>query len=449
MTTSPSSSARRLWPVLILGLLAVVVLLATPGARAAREAAGSSKIFMPLVRVPTPPTFEVSPLVDLGDITITDIANAGDERLFAADREGRVYIVYPNGSVAPDPFMDARHLVQLGGDGNENDFEQGLLGLAFHPNYPATPYIYFAHTTPRTITVSRVTLSATNPNKVDPTTFTPLIFERKPDKDSAGNLSAVHNAGDLAFGPDGYLYIPIGDGGPDPYDPWGVPGDPNNHSQRFDTIFGSILRIDVDPTRGAAADCGIKGRYSIPRDNPWMGDAGCDELWAKGLRNPWRISFDKLNGDLYIADVGEWHREEVNYWPRAAGGGANFGWHCYEGTFDYATYQQPSFPQFANTCPAGRTYVPPVFEYDHSGGECSIIGGLLYRGQKYPTLYGRYFFTDWCSGRMWTMTRETGTWRTESAGRIPLPFSTFGEDIHGGLYAGVYMDGTIYKLNVR
>lgn len=447
MTATFQSATRRLWPVLVLALLALVIASAAPGARASREA--TNRVFMPIVRVPRPPQFEFTAVADLGTLTITDIANAGDERLFVASRDGKVYIVYPDGTVAPELFMDATHLVQLTSDGSQNDFEQGFLGMAFHPNYPATPYIFFAHTTPRTVTVTRVNVSANNPNKVNPQTFVPLLFERKPDKDSAGNLSAVHNAGDLAFGPDGYLYIPIGDGGPDPYDPWGVPGDPNNHSQRFDTLFGSILRIDVDPTRGAPADCGLNNRYSIPRDNPWMGDDGCDELWAKGLRNPWRISIDPLNGDMYIADVGEWHREEVNYWPRSAGGGANFGWHCYEGSFNYAAYHINNYPWMTANCKPASSYVFPAYEYDHSGGECSVIGGIIYRGDLYPSLYGRYFFADWCSGKLWTMVRDGSEWQVDPAGDTVLPLSTFGEDSSGGLYAGIYMDGTIYKMTVR
>ena len=447
MAASPFNPARRLW--LALSLLALVIIVAASGAGASDDAT-PSKIYMPLVRVePGPPQFDFTPLADLGDLTITDIASAGDERLFVATREGLVHIVYPNGTVAAEPFMDARHLVQLGADGNENDFEQGFLGLAFHPDYPANPYIYFAHTTPRTLTVTRVAVSATNPNKVNTQTFQPLLFERKPDKDSAGNLSAVHNAGDLTFGPDGYLYIPTGDGGPDPYDPWGVPGDPNNHAQRRDTIFGSVLRIDVDPTRGAPADCGITGRYSIPRNNPWMGDDGCDELWMKGLRNPWRIAIDPLNGDMYLADVGEWQREEVNYWPGNAGGGANFGWHCYEGTFNYAAHHAATYPQHFRSCTPGAQFIPPVYEYSHSSGGCSVIGGVVYRSLKYTTLYGRYFFADWCTGQLWTMARQGNRWQVDPAGDTVLPISTFGEDNSGGLYAGVYMDGTIYKVSVR
>lgn len=447
MAASPFNPARRLW--LALSLLALVIIVAASGANATDDAT-PSKIYMPLVRVePGPPQFEFTPLVDLGDLTITDIASAGDERLFVATREGIVRIVYPDGRVAAEPFMNVRHLVQLGADGNQNDFEQGFLGLAFHPDYPANPNLYFAHTTPRTVTLTRATVSATDPNKVNPQSFQPLLLEYKPEKDENGNLSAVHNAGDLTFGPDGYLYIPFGDGGPDPYDPWGVPGDPNNHAQRRDTLFGSVLRIDVNPTRGAPADCDIAGRYSIPRDNPWMGDDGCDELWMKGLRNPWRIAIDSLNGDMYLADVGEWQREEINYWPGNAGGGANFGWHCYEGTFNYAASHEDTFPEMLEACGQNTEYVPPVYEYSHSTGGCSVIGGVVYRHLKYPTLYGRYFFADWCTGQLWTMVRQGNQWRVDPAGDTVLLISTFGEDSSGGLYAGGYMDGTVYKVSVR
>ena len=447
MAASPFNPARRLW--LALSLLALVIIVAASGANATDDAT-PSKIYMPLVRVePGPPQFEFTPLVDLGDLTITDIASVGDERLFVATREGIVRIVYPDGRVAAEPFMNVRHLVQLGADGNQNDFEQGFLGLAFHPDYPANPNLYFAHTTPRTVTLTRATVSATDPNKVNPQSFQPLLLEYKPEKDENGNLSAVHNAGDLTFGPDGYLYIPFGDGGPDPYDPWGVPGDPNNHAQRRDTLFGSVLRIDVNPTRGAPADCDIAGRYSIPRDNPWMGDDGCDELWMKGLRNPWRIAIDSLNGDMYLADVGEWQREEINYWPGNAGGGANFGWHCYEGTFNYAASHEDTFPEMLEACGQNTEYVPPVYEYSHSTGGCSVIGGVVYRHLKYPTLYGRYFFADWCTGQLWTMVRQGNQWRVDPAGDTVLLISTFGEDSSGGLYAGGYMDGTVYKVSVR
>jgi glucose/arabinose dehydrogenase len=176
-----------------------------------------------------------------------------------------------------------------------------------------------------------------------------------------------------------------------------------------------------------------------------MGESGCDEIWALGLRNPWRIAIDHLTGDMFIADVGEWQREEINYLPGGSPGGKNFGWHCWEGSFDYSQVH----PLIANSCKVQREYTFPVYEYDHSQGECSVIGGLVYRGQRYPRLYGRYFFGDFCSGRLWTMAREGGQWKVESAGDANLPFSTFGEDMHGELYAGIFMSGTLFKVSVR
>lgn len=434
--------AKR-WLWLALPLLGLAVLLgAGRNARATSEAPANA-IFLPYVGKPRPPQFEFTPFAQGFGLTITDIAHAGDDRLFVANREGKVFIVRPDGSVSPNLFLDATRLVQLGADGHDNDFEQGFLGLAFHPDFPNTPYFYFAYTTPRSVSVARGMLSATNPNQADPSSLRVLLFEEKPP--ASGGPSPVHNAGDLAFGPDGYLYVPLGDGGPDPYDPTGVPGDPNNNAQRRDTLLGSILRIDVNPTRGLPQDCGATNLYSVPQSNPWLGDDGCDEIWAKGLRNPWRVSIDPLNGDFYIADVGEWHREEVNVYPGNAPGGANFGWHCWEGSVDYTTL----FPQIASTCKPNTAYVFPAHEYDHSQGECSIIGGVIYRGARWPSLYGRYFFADWCSGKLWTMLRDGSQWKVEPAGDTVLPFSTFGEDINGELYAGVYMDGTLYKVTVR
>ena len=441
---SPSHrTARWLWLALpLLGLFAL--LAAGRSAQATPAAEPPNPVFIPFMGKKGSPQFSFTPFASgLGNITITEIANAGDERLFVASREGKVWLVYPDGSVSPTPFLDATKLVQLGADGNDNDFEQGFLGMAFHPDYPATPYFYIAYTTPRNVSVARGMVSANNPNYANPSDIRVMLSAKKPD--ASGGPSPVHNAGDLTFGPDGYLYIPLGDGGPDPYDPLGVPGDPNNNAQRRDTLLGSILRIDVNPTRGLPQDCGVSDLYSIPPSNPWLGDAGCDEIWAKGLRNPWRIAIDPLNGDMYIADVGEWKREEVSYYPGGAPGGANFGWHCSEGTVDYTTL----FPGIANTCKPDTVYVFPVHEYDHARGECSIIGGLLYRGEKHPALRGRYFFGDWCSGRLWTMVREGGVWQVEPAGDTVLPYSTFGEDIYGNIYAGVYMDGTVYKVDVR
>ncbi len=228
--------------------------------------------------------------------------------------------------------------------------------------------------------------------------------------------SPVHNAGDLTFGPDGYLYIPLGDGGPDPYVATNVPGDPLNNAQRRDTMLGSILRIDVDENGLTGADCGESG-YTIPPGNPFTNVNGCDEIWATGLRNPWRIDFDPANGALYVADVGEWRREEINVLPAGVGSGANFGWHCYEGTVDYkATWDPDQFAGYFKDCGPRENYVFPAFEYDHSQGECSLTGGMVYRGENYPFFSGNYLYTDFCTGRIWALSQAyNGDWQSRTS----------------------------------
>ena len=435
---------RRL--ALALPLLLITLFLVAgrqPGDKSAYTVAAQAggAIYLPYVGTPRPPQIELVPFTaGFNNMTIMDISHAGDERLFVANQEGKVWIVYPDGTIDPALFLDVSGVVQ-----HERNFEQGLLGLAFHPDFPATPYFYIAYTSPAHIQIVRGQIKATDPNEADPQKYINLMSIKKPD--GSGGPSPVHNAGDLAFGPDGYLYIPVGDGGPDPYDPKGVPGDPNNNAQRRDTLLGSILRIDPDPERGLQQDCGVSEYYSIPMTNPWLGDFGCDEIWAKGVRNPWRMAFDSLTGELYIADVGEWLREEVNVYPGGAPGGGNFGWHCWEGTVDYPAHY--GYDDLVENCPAETQFTFPVYEYDHTQGECSIIGGRVYRGTQFPTLYGRYFFGDWCSGRLWTMAREGGQWQVESAGRPNIPFTTFGEDLHGELYGAGYNNGTLYKLVVH
>ena len=440
----PVQNRRWLWPALLLMILALYA-LAGRDARATADPAAidiTGKVYVPHVRVPAPPPLlGVVPYVaGFENKTIMVITHAGDERLFVANREGKVWVVFPNGTVSAEPFLDISHLVD-----HEANFEQGLLGLAFHPDYPATPYFYISYTSSAHVNIIRGEVSPTNPNQAIKDVVR-IITIRKPD--GAGGPSPVHNGGDLKFGPDGYLYIPVGDGGPDPYDPFGVPGDPHNHSQRRDSLFGAILRIDPNPDRGLPQDCGVRdGFYSVPHSNPWLNDNGCDEIWATGLRNPWRMSFDSLTGELYIADVGEWLFEEINYLPANSGGGANFGWHCWEGTTDYTTIH----PSLAGNCDDDVEFTFPVAQYNHSQGECSVIGGYVYRGAKHPALYGRYFFADWCSGRMWTMTRMDGQWQVASAGSTTpiLHFTTFGEDIHGEIYAGSYENGMLFKVVVR
>ncbi len=244
-----------------------------------------------------------------------DIAHAGDERLFVVEREGRIRVVRPNGTVQSIPFLDITDRILI-----RERSEQGLLGLAFDPNYEENGYFYVNYTArPAGHThISRFQVSE-NPDIADAASEVVLLRVKQP--------SSAHNGGDLLFGPgDGYLYIPLGDGG-------GY-RDPNNNAQRTDVLLGKILRIDVDVTAGGEApDCGEVGNYRIPADNPFVDGAGgvCDEIWALGLRNPWRASFDRETHDLYIGDVGQDLREEINYQAADDGGGQNYGWRCYEG----------------------------------------------------------------------------------------------------------------------
>lgn len=440
--------SNRIWRWLWLALPLVGVTLLLIGGRGAGAvevdspalADNTQRVFLPHVaRTKLPPKIELVPFTfGFDNITITDITHAGDQRLFVAIREGKIFIVNPSGQILPTPFLDIKNRVRY-----QDNFEQGLLGVAFHPDYPRTPYFYIAYTTFSNLEIARGVVNPATPNEADPSALQVFISISKPM--GAGGPSPVHNAGDLTFGKDGYLYIPLGDGGPDPYDPMGVPGDPYNHSQRRETLLGSILRIDPDPNRGLPQDCGTKDLYSIPRDNPYLNDNGCDEVWVYGLRNPWRISIDPLNGDYYITDVGEWLREEVNYLPANEGGGQNFGWHCWEGRVDYTLVH----PEVAPTCSKQITFTLPVFEYDHSNGECSVIGGKIYRGKNFPDLYGRYFFGDWCTGQLWTMYQHDGKWQVDKAGVQRILFSTFGEDVNGELYGAGYANGTLYKIRVR
>ena len=439
MGASPTPYRRWLWLALpLLTVMAAVLVATTPLTAERAVPATSGAIFLPHIIRPPAPRLEMVPfVVGFEDKTIMDIVNAGDERLFVANREGKVWIVYPDGSIPEPPFLDVSDQVQ-----HERNFEQGLLGLAFHPDYPAQPYFYFAFTSVHHLIIQRGEVSADNPNQADPESLETLLKIAKPI--AGGSPSPVHNGGDLAFGPDGYLYIPIGDGGPDPFVVPYLPGDPFNHSQRRDILLGSILRIDPDPARGLKPDCGATA-YSIPRDNPWLNDDDCDEIWAKGTRNPWRMSIDALTGEIFFGDVGEWLREEVNVIPAGSPGGLNFGWHCYEGTVNYSTIWE----EVAEKCDYTDPFVPPVYEYDHSQGECSIIGGVVYRGAQFPDFNGAYFFGDWCSGRLWTMVRVAGQWQVNEAGHYPLRYSTFGEDVNGELYAGTYESGILYKVVIR
>ncbi|GAB4578053.1 MAG: hypothetical protein Fur0022_07850 [Anaerolineales bacterium] len=351
-----------------------------------------------------------------------DIANAGDTRLFVVEQAGIIRIVESDGTVLSTPFLNIMDRVEDGG-------EQGLLGLAFDPNYATNGYFYVNYTycttgscpnygtTPNLYTrVSRFTVTG-DPNLADPNSEVILLVIQQP----YGN----HNGGDINFGPDGYLYIGMGDGGDG--------GDPQNHAQNPASLLGKMLRIDIDGG-GQPPDCDSDGEYTIPADNPFIGVGGtCDEIWHFGLRNPWRFSFDSLTGDMYIADVGQNAWEEVNFQPAASLGGENWGWRCYEGNHPYNT----------SGCGPMNTYDFPFHEYAH-GASYSITGGFVYRGGMYPVFYGHYIFTDYGSGQVWTAINNGG-WVITPQGDLGSSFTSFGEGADGEIYLAT-LNGNIYHV---
>ncbi len=398
-----------------------------------------------------PDTLILHPLItNLGTTTITDITHAGDERLFIVEREGYIRI-WQDDALLPIPFLDVHDLISL------DNWEEGLLSLAFHPDYAQNGYFFITYTTgdpdcsydPDTdvgyscyLKVARYQVSASDANLANPASATLLLSIPKSDK--------VHNGGDLSFGPDGYLYIPTGDGGPDPLPPgWEnrTPGDLYNHGQRKNDRLGSLLRIDVDQSGGLSPDCTLGAEnppYTVPADNPFANGSGgsCDEIWAIGLRNPWRVSFDRQTGDLYIADVGEWHYEEINFQAAGAAGGVNYGWHCYEGWLDYTL----EWPEVSDDCEA-VTHTPPVYAYATDAvAECSITGGFVYRGQTIPGLRGHYVFADFCSGKVWRLHLNGSAWQAVQVADHQEFISTFGEDVHGELYVGIFGGGAVYQI---
>ena len=297
-----------------------------------------------------------------------------DLRRFVIEQSGRILLLGDGGGFAPTPFLDlsadAGGPVQCCG-------EQGLLGLAFHPNFATNHTFYVFYTTASANILARYQVSATNPDVADPATGTILI--------SIPDFASNHNGGMLEFGKDGYLYIGTGDGGGG--------GDPMHNGQNAHALLGKLLRIDVDkPTAGKP--------YGIPSKNPFAdGVAGAPEVYYMGLRNPWRWSFDRMTGDLWIGDVGQDRIEELDVIPAGTAPGLNFGWNMYEGEECYASPCDPG----------GKTM--PAFTKTHDEGWCSMIAGQVYRGGCYPDLADQHFFTDYCKHELWTGTR-TGTTTT-------------------------------------
>jgi glucose/arabinose dehydrogenase len=347
--------------------------------------------------------------VATGFVNPTGLTNAGDgsERLFVLSREGAIRAVDADGTIASDVFLDLSDRVLAGG-------ERGLLGLAFHPDYEENGRFFVAYTSrpdgANTISEFRV---SPQPGRADPNSERVLIAVPDP--------AANHNGGSLAFGPDGFLYISMGDGGGQ--------GDQFRNGQNLNALLGKILRIDVDSP--AAAD----RAYAIPSDNPFATGGGAAEIWAYGVRNPWRMSFDRALGDLLIGDVGGGAWEEVNFQAADAPGGRNYGWPIMEGRH----------------CTAGAScttsgLVQPMVEYDHSLG-CSVIGGYVYRGSAQP-MNGAYVFADYCSGIVFTLVVDGATVNYKQALNSGLGVSAFGEDEAGELYLVDFDGGGLYRVVV-
>ncbi len=368
-------------------------------------------------------------------------AGDGSGRLFFAQQEGQI-LVWKNNQVLPTPFLDISTLVNCCG-------ERGLLGLAFHPDYANNGYFYVNYSNAQGDTVvARYQVSAGNPDVADPASAQLILSV---DQDFSN-----HNGGNLLFGADGYLYIGMGDGGSG--------GDPCNRAQTLDplnlnntgscspdgnfsgdpdsrALLGKMLRIDVDnPGVNTDGVCAEGVNYGIPATNPFegTGDNRCSEVWAWGLRNPWRWSFDRLTGDLWIGDVGQNAVEEIDFQPVASTGGENYGWSCKEGNQDYDP----------GRCSTGQILTAPVLTETHAGGNCAITGGYRYRGPV-AALNGLYFYGDYCSGKIWYASESGGNWTRQewNHGEASLQFNlgSFGEDEQGNVYA-VALNGTVFRI---
>ena len=321
-----------------------------------------------------------------------------------------------------------------------------MLGLAFHPDFATNGYFFVNYTEPEPVNppscpngafcdqntviarfqVQSKAQAGGDPNFADYATEVRLLRFNQP--------YANHNGGDLHFGSDDYLYIASGDGGSG--------GDPHDFGQNISSLLGKILRIDVDATPPAGHGlCGIEPQaYAAAPGNPYLGAQvqGCDEVWHVGLRNPFRFSFDRSNGDVFIGDVGQNSREEIDFRALGASGIANWGWRCYEG----------NSPHNTNGCGAIGNYLFPIHDYAHGSGRCSVTGGYRYRGSVYGNLAGVYLFGDYCTGEIWSLTQGAGGAWTVAGPHLDNPFSisAFGEDASGELYVVAYSTGVIYRI---
>ncbi len=347
----------------------------------------------------------LEPIVQGGLTHPTYLTHAGDDRLFVVEQPGRIRIIQ-NGQLLDRPFLDITSKVTSQGT------EQGLFSVAFHPAYKTNGQFFVDYTRigDGATVIERYTVSKLDPNQADALSAQEILVIAQPEPN--------HNGGQLQFGPDGYLYIGMGDGGGQG-DPHGGQG----NGQNLKVLLGKLLRIDVTN----------QNTYAVPADNPFG-----DEIWAYGLRNPWRFSFDRATGDLYIADVGQDTYEEVDFQPAASHGGENYGWRIMEGRHCYSPV--------AGCKQTGLTL--PVAEYTHDEGGCAITGGYVYRGQQSPALQGQYFFADYCTGYIWSLQHAGDQWQMDKRLNSDMRISSFGEDVNGEVYV-IDHDGGVYHLKAK
>jgi glucose/arabinose dehydrogenase len=400
---------KNILPLHASGLIAVMILMT-----------GCSSLIVPKPQA-TPVTDGTASGLHLQQVATglsypTAVSHAGDgsRRLYITEQHGTVRVV-DHGRLLPIDFLDIT--AQVGCCG-----EQGLLSIAFHPDFAVNGYFYVYFTDKDGDAVIARYHSTPGSNRADPDSEKLILKIRQP--------TPIHNGGQLQFGPDGYLYIGTGDGGSFSKGGDGSGNDPENHAQRLNTLLGKILRIDVD----------YNHPYAIPPTNPYVNSVGArKEIWARGLKNPWRFAFDRASGDLYIADVGRDRWEEINFQPHDSPGGENYGWRLMEG---------PACFYLSHDCNPHGALTLPAIQYSHKQG-CAVIGGYVYRGRRIPVLVGQYLYADFCTGKIWAATRDKDDhWSSRLLLDSDYLITSFGEDDEGELYITHRdkQDGAVYRL---
>ena len=356
---------------------------------------------------PSAASFELEPIMqNLRRPLFVTHAGDGTGRLFVVEQGGIIYVL--NGT-ASNIFLDLSGLVSASAN-QESYTERGLLGLAFHPEYAENGTFFVNYTDRAGHTVIAKYQVTDDPNFADANSAEITFTQMQPFPN--------HNGGHMVFGDDGYLYVALGDGG--------AAGDPLEAGQDPQLLLGSILRLDVN----------TDSDYAIPPDNPFAdGSAGAPEVWSYGWRNPWRFSFDRATGDMYIGDVGQNQWEEINFEPADSAGGLNYGWNILEATHPFSGAEVPD------------GLVMPIAEYNHGDGSCSVTGGYVYRGEAIPDLQATYLFSDYCSGVLrYAYRDESGAWQSDVLMQTGMQVSSFGEDESGEIYLVSYGEGIVYKF---